>query len=243
MFRDALRGASGARRAADRLCGEGQPNLVGAAHPGAARAPGPTRSPRARSAARWPPACRRSGSSSPASARPPASWPSRSRPASPRSTSSPSRSSTCWPQLAAEQGVRAGHRHPGQSRTSAPAATPRSPPATRESKFGVSLGEAERLYAKASQHRLAAAGRRRLPHRQPDHRPGAAARRLRADARPGRAAARRGADASSGSTSAAAWACPISTSPTRRRRRDYAAMVGRGGAAAWTSSWPSSPAG
>ena len=35
----------------------------------------------------------------------------------------------------------------------------------------------------------------------------------------------RGPDASSGSTSAAAWACPISTSPTRRRPADYAAMV------------------
>ena len=78
----------------------------------------------------------------------------------------------------------------GSIRTSAPAATPRSPPARPSRKFGVSLGEAERLYAKAAT----------APSLQPL---GVACHigsqitdlaplrgRLRQDARPGRAAAR-----------------------------------------------------
>ena len=129
VFRDALDGARGLGAAADRLRREGQLQRRRCCGRWRGWARAPTPSPKARSAARWRPASRPSGSSSPASARPPASSPSRSKPASPRSTSSPSPSSTCVAQRRGREG-RARRRSPSASiRTSAPAATPRSPPA------------------------------------------------------------------------------------------------------------------
>jgi hypothetical protein len=91
------------------------------------------------------------------------------------------------------------------------------------------------------QQRQSRARRRRLPHRQPDHRPGPHARRLPQDARPGRAAARRR---------------PVGRAPRPRRRpgralfqpprprpRRPSSRHGRRGPRACPSSWPSSPAG
>ena len=49
-----------------------------------------------------------------------------------------------------------------------------------ENKFGVSMVEAERLYANAVEHGRRPPGRRRLPHRQPDHRPRPPGGRLQA---------------------------------------------------------------
>ena len=178
VLRDALVGR-GPGRPADRLCGEGQLQRRGAARRWPTWARAPTRSPRARSAARWPPASRPSASSSPASARPTARSPSPSRPASPRSTSSPSPSctwSTASPRRLGKRAAVAIRVNPdveagGHAKISTGKA---------ENKFGVSLRRGRAALRQRLQHGRRPARRRRLPHRQPDHRPGAHGGRLRA---------------------------------------------------------------
>ena len=113
-----------------------------------------------------------------------------------------------------------------------------------DAKFGVSMSEAERLYAKAVATRPAYGPVGVACHvgsQISDLAPMEAA--FAQDARPWCSGCAARALALNGSTSAAVWASPISTRPDPPSPETYAAVVKRGGRAIWTWSWPSSPAG
>ena len=156
-----------------------------------------------------------SGSSSPASARPRGEMRLRAREGIAQiNVEVRARAGAARAQVAAASGAAAPHRHPRQPRRRRQRPTPRSPPA-RPRTSSASRSRERRAALRPGRRQLPGIEPvgRRLPHRQPDHRPAALSRRLPADARAWSSSCAATASRSSGSTSAAASASPIATEP------------------------------
>ena len=165
-------------------------------------------SPAANSSVRWPRAFRRTRFCSPASARPRPNCARRLARTFSASTSNPSPNSNCsrgwrsrWAAL---------REFPCASiRTSIPARTQKSPPASPQNKFGVPLEARARRLCPRREAAGTQGHRRRCAHRQPDHRSRSARSRVQ-DAHRFRAyAARRRPHHLAMSISAAGSAFPI----------------------------------
>ena len=207
-------------------------------------APAPTPSPRARSAGRWPPACRRerivfSGVGKTAG-----------------EIAFALEAGVAEINVESEPELEPGRRrHGGREGVRGRGSRIRVNPDVgagghakistghAESKFGVSLGEAERLYAqRASNTAPARAARRRLPYRQPDHRSRAAPPRLRADARSWSSELRGAGLPVDRLDLGGGLGMRLFDQPGRPRRRLCGAGR-RARSAISACSWPSSPAG